>query len=433
MPYQGGKRLPGEYASKLGHLEVIKSDLVNQLVHQFEGNIPLEEPQCVSWEAIGETAPPLRLIFAVDGSKQTVRSDSAPYKELTFVKTAMLRLDQYSLAKLDPVAPHPMALRDIMANSALYHATVFPLRGIRFKGRSNYDIIRNIIYESLLDHSLNGELFETLKWLAYEKWNPKERRRSPSFDCPHCGEETGGLPYDSNAGTCQHCGEDVYLSDMIGFHLEMSEDAAPESLASAYMLVHETLFLFTGIRFFWDSGKFKVLEKSLFIKDGPLTLRGQYSKLVIPIRKFFEYARERGVKLYVMGQEKTGLFVDHLEMIGRGAPDKSVFVPDNEYIRKEIQQRPERSESYGFRTNYGNKIFVKLDNYHKLVLSVPTGAYKDSKSLKDLIGIERILATLPMIVSHRHEAALVPVELANGVASLSSYPSATVLKMFADI
>ncbi len=43
------------------------------------------------------------------------------------------------------------------------------------------------------------------------------------------------------------------------------------------------------------------------------------------------------------------------------------------------------------------------------------------------------MATLPSLVSYRHEGALVPVELANGVASLSSYPSAAVLKIFAKI
>lgn len=39
MPYTAGEKLPGERASKLGHLEVLKSPLVQQLVHSFE-----EEP-----------------------------------------------------------------------------------------------------------------------------------------------------------------------------------------------------------------------------------------------------------------------------------------------------------------------------------------------------------------------------------------------------
>jgi hypothetical protein len=40
---------------------------------------------------------------------------------------------------------------------------------------------------------------------------------------------------------------------------------------------------------------------------------------------------------------------------------------------------------------------------------------------------------LPALLSHQHENALFPVTLANGVASLSSYPSAAVLKIFAGL
>ena len=432
MPYQGGRRLSGERASKLGHLDVIKSELVNELIHQFEKpEIEIVESEA-SWERIDTNEAPLRLIFAVDGSKQTVRSDFPPFKELSFLKTALLRLDQHAIGKLDPDAPHPMALRDIMSDAAMYHATVLPLKGVRVKGKSNYDAVRQIIFDSLRDQSLNAEPYKTLKWLAYEQWAGK-KKLSPSFDCPHCAKEVEGLPYNYDEGRCEHCEGHLYLSDMIGFHLEMGEDAAPESVATAYMLIHETLLLFTGIRFFWEREKYGVLGNALFLKDGPLTLRGQYSKLVIPIRNFFEFAKRKGVPIHVAGQEKTGAFVNHLEIISRHAPNNSVFILRNEYIRREVQHRPQRMEPYGLRTNYGNKLFVKMDDYHYLVLSMPTGEYKDSLSMKDLIGVRKILATLPTILSHRHECALVPIELANGVASLSSYPSAAILKIFADI
>jgi hypothetical protein len=72
-----------------------------------------------------------------------------------------------------------------------------------------------------------------------------------------------------------------------------------------------------------------------------------------------------------------------------------------------------------------------------MVISVPTGAYSEAEDfpnqISDFIGLDRILATLPSLISYRHQSALVPVELANGVASLSSYPSAAVLKVFAGL
>ena len=432
MPYQQGKRLSGETASKLGHLEVIKSELVNKLIEQFEDPSPAVIETEVAWEGFDTEIEPLPLIFAIDGSLQIVRSDLPPYKELSFIKTALLRLDQIALQKLDPIAPHPLSLRDIMAESAMYHATVLPLKGVRIKDQNNYHAVRKIIFESLNDNSLGGEPYQTLKWLAYEKWT-KTKKESPNFKCPHCQENVNGLPYDADEGECPSCSGHLYLSDIIGFHLEMAEDSAPQTVANAYMLVHETLLLFTGIRFFWEQEKYRVIEKTLFIKDGPLTLRGQYSKLAIPIRNFFEYTLKKGITVNVIGQEKTGTFVNHVELISRTAPPKTFFLPSNEYIRAEIQHRPERSEPYGLRTNYGNKLFVKIDEYHHLVISVPTGQYKYSENINDLIGIMRILSTLPQIISHRHECALLPVELANGVSSLSSYPSATILKIFADI
>ena len=136
MPYQGGKRLSGERASKLGHLDVINSKLVNDLIEQFESHeLPVVQ-STAKWREIENSEVPLRLIFAIDGSKQTIRSDLPPYKELSFIKTALLRLDQHAMEKLDPDAPHPLALRDIMSDAAIYHATVLPLKGVKIQGKN---------------------------------------------------------------------------------------------------------------------------------------------------------------------------------------------------------------------------------------------------------------------------------------------------------
>lgn len=86
------------------------------------------------------------------------------------------------------------------------------------------------------------------------------------------------------------------------------------------------------------------------------------------------------------------------------------------------------------RTNWGEKVYLKLDPGSFLVINVPTGDYSPAggfPTAPDLIGFDRILSTLPSLSSHKFEGALFPVELANGVASMSSYPSAKVLQLFA--
>jgi hypothetical protein len=218
---------------------------------------------------------------------------------------------------------------------------------------------------------------------------------------------------------------------MLGFHQEMAQETAPNTVATNYMSIHETLLLFTGIRYFWEHNK-GVLNKCLFVKDGPLSIRAQYSKLVNPIRRFLAFALKQGVPVCILGQEKTGAFVEHLDLIGAQAPVGTVFLPDDMYIKTEVQHRPHTGAPYGKDTNYGAKLFVKVNNYHKMVLNVPIGLYVQSPQIGELIGFDRICATLPAILSNRHEGALLPIELAHGVASLSTYPSARILQIFAE-
>ncbi len=430
MPYKAGERLPAERASRLGHLDVLKSELVKKLCKSFEDTAQSPISTIGSWRAISSNAQPLPLVFGVDGSMQVIESDTPPYKALAFVKTALLRVDQVALSSIDEESPHPLALRDILADSALYHATVLPLRHVVVPGMSVYDAVRQTIFESIKDASLDGEPLETLKWIAYEKWDGKQKQL-PLFECPHCEKTIATLPYDAEEGNCPDCKGKLFLTDMLGFHQEMAPDSAPETVATAYMSIHKTLLLFTGVRYFWERKK-EVLSNCLFVKDGPLSIRAQYSKLVNPIRRFLAFSRRQGYPVHLIGQEKTGAFADHLQLIGNNAPLQSLFIPSNQYIKEQIQHRPNRGAPYGRDTNYGAKVFVRISHYHQMVLNIPTGEYVEDPTLSNLLGAERIFATLPTILSSRFEGALLPIELAHGVASLSTYPSAQILKIFAE-
>ncbi len=433
MPYKAGKRLPAERASRLGHLEVVKSDFVRKLCKSFEDPPAPPSLAIKPWEPMPSGGEPLKLVFGVDGSFQPIESESPPYKAVAFVKTALLRLDQTALSRIDLESPHPLALRDILADSALYHATVLPLRHVTLPGILLYDAVRQIIFESIRDQSseLEGQPFETLKWLSYEKWGER-RKPLPLFECPHCEREVATLPYDADEGECGNCKGHLFLTDMLGFHQEMAQDSAPDVIASTYMMIHETLLLFTGVRYFWERNK-TLLTTCLFVKDGPLSIRAQYSKLVNPIRRFLDFSKKQGHPVHIIGQEKSGAFAEHLDLIGNDAPLGSLFVPGDRYVKEQIQHRPDRGAPYGKDTNYGAKVFVKINQFHQAVLNIPTGDFVRNPSLADLIGADRIFATLPKILSSRFEDALLPVELAHDVASLSTYPSATILKIFAEI
>lgn len=440
MPYGQGTRLPAESASKLGHLAIVKSDWVKALVTEFEATkLQVSDPSRTAWKTLkSEDVLPLSRVWAVDGSFVAVQSEQKPPREVAFVKTALLAVDRARLDAIDKEHPHPLLLQDVLTGSAVFHATVFPLKNVRTRLGSNYDAVRHIIRDSMrIDE--DGAFYETLKWLAYQKWS-RQPKTSPAFNCPHCHTEIqAGLPSDTDERKCPNCNEMVFLTDMLGFHLDMDEESAPDSVASAYMLMMEHLILFTAIRIFWNHSDRSLVTDTLFIKDGPLTLRGQYSKLVPGIRAFLQHAKDAGRPVHVIGQEKSGAFFDHLGAIARFPPPHSRDEPmsfavlTHEYVRREVYRSPDLQNPYGSRTNWGEKLFVKFDPGTYMVLNIPTGAYVPDgcfPKAQDLIGLDRVLVTLPSLISRKHEGALFPVELANGIASMSSYPSARILQRF---
>src|SRR5689334_20698830 len=82
-------------------------------------------------------------------------------------------------------------------------------------------------------------------------------------------------PRDAEQGRCPSCRGTIFLTDMLGFHMDMGDDSAPEGVVTAYMAVYETLLLFSAIRHYWEVRR-DLLSDCLFIKDGPLALFGQY-------------------------------------------------------------------------------------------------------------------------------------------------------------
>lgn len=66
MPFQAGKRLPGERASKIGHLEVLKNPLVNALCEKLIDEKGDDKETASQWTTISSSGKSLPLVFAVD-------------------------------------------------------------------------------------------------------------------------------------------------------------------------------------------------------------------------------------------------------------------------------------------------------------------------------------------------------------------------------
>jgi len=140
----------------------------------------------------------------------------------------------------------------------------------------------------------------------------------------------------------------LYITDWLGFHQEMGEESAQDTVATTYMMIHETLLLFTAIRSIIGRKNQKFFSECLFVKDGPLSIRAQYSKLVKPIRQFLTYSRDQGRPVHILGQEKSGRFFDHFQFIGDEAPDRSLFIPSDSYIQNSNSAKASRRSRIWF-------------------------------------------------------------------------------------
>ena len=143
----------------------------------------------------------------------------------------------------------PFAIRDLMKDSALFHSTAFPLRHFFIPGKSLLESIREIIYESIKDADviipLNGDMMETLKWIAYEKWTGDMAKGLTPFGCPTCGENIATLPYDTEKGICSNCEMALSLVCSRDTLALPGKDYSAQRVFTDYMAVCETLMIFS--------------------------------------------------------------------------------------------------------------------------------------------------------------------------------------------
>lgn len=436
MAYSSSGKLGIEYASKLGHIDLIMDPWVNDLVKSFDstGTSEYDITKWIEYKRVIHDE--IEYVWAVDGSIAEVKSEINPKKEMAFVKAAMLQIDIKDLNKINSKYPQPERLKDILSKSSFFVSTVFPLKQIKSNLGSNQDAMRYIAFNTLKQKD-EGVYLDTLKWLIFEKWSEKQPN-SPEFSCPDCGVEKLSFSYNSEDGNCSSCGTKLYLTDSLSFHTDMDIDQSSIAMPSRYLTILEHLLIFSALRLLVENGKYDLIEKSVFIKDGPLMLPSQYSRLVPQIRSLIEYLKNKNIRLKLFGQEKSGTLVEYLDSFSDYL--KQTFTGSSYYrvlthgeVHTDVLSRSVSNHVYGERTNWGEKILFIINQSRKYVLNIPTGLFKNdqnSPNIQDILELEAILSIVCDLESVRHENALYPIELVNNIASLSNYPSAKILSKY---
>jgi hypothetical protein len=137
-------------------------------------------------------------------------------------------------------------------------------------------------------------------------------------------------------------------------------------------------------------------------------------------------------QLYLVGVEKNGELVGHVDEITQHLPNPGdFFLPSVRYLVEEVAGQSFNPATYRNRVQYGAKVVIRLGPNHVVVLDVPTGDFTAEPKLTDLLGFAQAASVLGEMTSYSHDNALIPVKLVNDYSSISQSPSGDILKAFA--
>lgn len=438
MPY------PSERASRLGHVPVVNSQAVHAAFSRWEvaQATPADENRvtslCRPIEELDNAgvADAVRFAITVDGSDTEVEATREhPTIKVGYVRVAASFID---LERLHAASAgdfvNPLLLRESHQHAAFDRA--LPGSGLVIPGSTGVDTWRQeldrFLHETKFDQASSQTLADML--LALHGSPNAPAITAPLRRCPSCrakdAQLSGGqIDVPKSGTTCPACGTKIYLGDVLRTEEEYLPEGSNASALTRLMLVAERLTSLGYMQLlFEDAHGYDVLERTLFITDGPLGLHGTVAPLK---RRFQDYlggfakqcaANNRPAAPLVVGVEKAGAFVEHARLIAHLIEPGQVMLLTTEYINR-VTGRP-LTNSYGADEFYGRRFIYRTRSGGTLVLTVPpkpgVTPYGDpaGELWSSYPTLRPICEVLDHVQTRLYENAVIPVALAHSAASL---------------
>lgn len=438
MPYSS------ERASRLGHVPVVNDQAVHDAFSRWEvaQATPADESRVTSLcRRVDELdnadiAAAVRFAITVDGSDAEVEATREhPTVKVGYVRVAASFIDFEKLHAAgagDFVNPH--LLREAHQHAAFDRA--LPGSGLVIPGSTGVDTWRQeldrFLHETKFDPASEQTLADML--LALHGSPSAPATSAPLRRCPSCGAKDtqlsgGQIDVPKEGTTCPECGLTVYLGDVLRTEEEYMPEGSNRSALTRLMLVAERLTSLGYMQLlFEDVHNYEVLERTLFITDGPLGLHGTVAPLK---RRFQDYlgefakqcnANDRPAAPLVVGVEKSGAFVEHAHLIAHLIEPGQVMFLTTEYINR-VTGRP-LNNPYGSDEFYGRRFIYRTRNGRTLVVTIPPKpgvtpyGDPDGELWSSYPTLRPICEVLDHVQTRLYENAVIPVALAHSAASL---------------
>ncbi len=434
-----GKK-PQELASKSAHSHVIADPLVKAYLEQCR--LPLDVEQVKLEEDIlhkvEEKANPITHVIAIDGGTQEVPvKKSFPSSTVTFFQFGV---NMFSLADLDDIAAQPFISPAHIEKLKQIERIklVLPTKNVSLKGNHTLtDSIRRTLNDFFLaKRDDKGNCYgESLRWFLFEEYATPQPVYTVA-SCPECEARNVQIARDQLDKylrvRCTNCRGYIYLIDAFRLHEAIDDEIGAGGIIGYVTNLIEQLILVHYIRFIHQMQP-DMLNRMLFLKDGPLAFFGQTANMHKPMRALCNFL-EKKHNLFLAGLTKSGPFVEHAKEIQTKVPQGHYFIPENKYIYNYIQPGDPLTAAPFARTSYYScNVFFRSPDGGMHVVTLPSANEKvvNAPEPKDFKNIDAVLTCIGKLKCDMYDSALLPIALVNKLVSLSNHPSAVLLSKFA--
>ena len=454
MPYEG------ELASKSSHSDFLKNPDIQDFLEHCEYLTPPSdaEAEAMAGRFVEPPEEDVKLpsfIMSVDGSNyESNIDDKLPNTRVGYVKigTMLISLEKFnSLHAGKFVDPFKVAaLQD--DNASLTFS--LPSANVRWGGKANVRDSFRAFMDMQFAHprtrfvetdpgtSLRSTLFH-LAALRAGKLGTGDPSRLKLHKCPNC--ETGEVEVNNSpdAQCCPACGGDIYPTDCLRIWEEVSDYQSNQVAITRLMQILEHLIPIHYMRYLMKTPL--LLSNMVYFIDGPLAIFGtsawMHHSIMIFIHEINKKLKKFGqLPLTIIGLQKTGQVVDHVNLIDRFLPANRLYAIDDEYRYKYILTgREPSSNGFGSETYYGQDFIFKTPSGRTFVFALPypypsknlqgIDFVKEKTRFENYPQLSLALRLITHLESDLYEKAVVPIALAHRFTAISLQPGGRVLDL----
>lgn len=387
---------------------------------------------------------PIRRIVAVDGSTITKTVQNGfPKAEAALFNAAVIVIKVDELAKFDrDHIPSPSQLRDLEKVETM--SAVLPgqnVVGLQPNQDTPKKFYRHTVRQELnfcLDEG-HESLLQTFHTITANVTGSGQTFQCPIDDCELEPPGSTNIPRVARQAKDTLCPcpmkEQLYSTDSLRTHERFHDFSSSEQAFTAFRMVAEHLLMTNILRYFHKNLPARYFDDTAFVIDGPLAIFGMPAWLKEHIQT--EVARihndlvsQGRLGLLLIGLEKTGEFIDHLEEIDwddsagqrQRLPDETALAPTTEYIYRHITPNPNSTKPYGQAVYYGRKIMYKNSAGQHAVIMTPivnaSGMKPNSFDASVFPRLGDALDIIDDLYTHLYRDGFIPLVRANAHAAI---------------